>query len=170
MLTTSQPQRVGCFPWFFIDINTDEMALNETIFRRMGNVAAYTYLIWGIYGLVVDGDAKGECGNIYEFVFLLVAVCSACVLINNAALVYNGSVKGIVVVIVSVAFFAQLVWLFVIWQHELSDSCRDMWEQDHHTLWYIFMFYFWFTVALLCILGVCLVFSVCAFTFIKVIR
>ena len=122
------------------------------------------------YGITLQQSENllSDCGNLW--IYCLIAICIGWLnflthVLNNLYCKHNNDVTHHSAIIVTMIILAHFIWGCVIMGRFLNDdiddegvtkTCRNYYEENGGNLLFLFDFNYWFQVALICILFICI--------------
>ncbi len=120
---------------------------------------------FGAYVLSQNKDAAHQCGNLYEFVILLVACsCFGIVQALNSCCSYMRGKKeekgfNCFLFLGECAVVGAFIWLFVLYGLHMKKGkeCSMYYEEHFYSLWQFYIIMFWTTVGGLSLILLCII-------------
>ena len=135
-------------------LNRTNESSSDVAFDIVGCILSLGLAAWGMSGLIMHSEAQHGCGQ-NVFVWSIISVIGRFLFIWNSCCKTNRFYK----IFINVMDSFLIIFAFIIWEHDFNQECRNTWEDQYATLYWYYVVSFWLYVAVLCILGICLIVS-----------
>jgi len=126
-----------------------------TFIRVLFGLFSVGVFVWSCIILKENTEYKGDCGDLWPFLLYHTILSGLSIVSTIQSFCYksNNEETSFLENLVMLGGVGSLIWIFILWEHEITGTCKDFYKENANDMYFLFVFLFWYAVAILSMMG-----------------